>query len=71
MLINKAECRKALLARAEQRWPNKMTSVQAAVYDYLDTVLRTEILNFVNQHPTKGKTLMIATVKRKDPDEMV
>ena len=72
MLINKTECRKALLARAEQRWPNKMTSVQAQVYSCLDTMLRTEIINFVNQHPTKGKTLMVATVKRtKETDEMV
>ena len=64
MLINKAECRKTLLARAEQRWPNKMTSVQATVYDYLDTCLRTNILKFVNQHPSIGKTLMVASVPR-------
>ena len=66
MLINKAECRKNLLLRAEQRWPGKMTSVQAAVYDHLDTVIRTEIFNFVTQHPTKGKTLMLETRKHKE-----
>jgi hypothetical protein len=69
MLINKTECHKTLLARAEQRWPGKMTRVQNAVYEHLDLVVRREIFNFVSKHPTKGKTLMIATVKRNKETE--
>ena len=64
MLINKTNCRRALLGYADRRWPNRMKSVQSAVYDYLDTCLRTNILKFVNQHPSIGKTLMVASVPR-------
>jgi hypothetical protein len=69
LIINKKKCQKLLLTRAEARWgQGKMTRVQAAVYLYLDTLLRGEIHKFVNQHPTKGKTLMIETRKRKETE---
>jgi len=66
LIINKKRCQELLLIRAEDRWKRrKMTRVQTAVYQYLDTLLREEIRKFVNQHPTKGKTLMVETHKRK------
>ncbi len=69
LIINKKRCQDLLLTRAKDRWGrSKMTRVQAAVYQYLDTLLRREIYKFVNQHPTKGKTLMIETRKRKETE---
>ena len=72
MLINQSECRKLLLSLAEKRWPDKFTGVQKKVYQYLEACLRTEAMRFVNQHPTKGKRLMISANKRKkETNELV
>ena len=58
-LINKSECRKLLLGLAERRWPGKFTRVSADVFRVVEADLRGEIQEFVNGHPTIGKTLMV------------
>jgi len=55
--INRAECRRELLERADMKWPGKFTRVEAGVLDALDTHVGEWIQSFVRAHPTLGKTL--------------
>jgi len=70
-LLNRSECRKILLARAERRWPGRMKRVSQDVFDFLETSLRSDCDAFVHSHPSVGKTLQFATHKRKKKNEMV
>ena len=69
--INKSECRKILLARAERRWPGRMKRVSQDVFDFLETSIRSDCVAFVRGHPSIGKTLQFKTHKRKKKNEMV
>lgn len=69
--INKTNCRKFLLDKALERWPNgKFTRVSGDVFEWLDACLRTDMVFFVENHPTVGKTLMVGK-KEKSPNETV
>jgi len=69
MLINQAECRRLVLAFAQERWPGKFTRVSQEVFDALEATMRKDIHGIVQQHPTVGKTIMLSTHERKGPEE--
>ena len=68
-LLNRSECKKTVLGFAETKWPGKFTRVSQDVFEYLETCLRTDIIQLIQEHPTVGKTIQMRTHKRKGDNE--
>lgn len=64
MLINRAACKRAILAVAEDTRSHTFTRVGADTLDYLEADLLNTIKDLVHRHPSVGKTIMMESKKR-------
>jgi hypothetical protein len=68
MLINRAACKKAILAVAEDTRSHKFTRVGSDTLEYLEADLLNTIKDLVRRHPSLGKTIMMESKKCKKDD---
>ena len=68
-LINRSACKKTVLEIADKNRSKKFTRVSADVFEHLEYVIKKEIINIVQKHPSVGKTIMMGSKTRSKQEE--